>query len=121
MMAYYIDTETDEHGPVEVEPKLDEYYRLIHCDCITIAVREIDGHPYNIVLDDEGLLKPNRISAMGVKSGERLYGSMLIFGECENSCDMRSLTDDEIWQIRRRMVMGVFDDGSEHPTFWYTR
>ena len=31
------------------------------------AVREIDGNHYNIILDDEGLLKPNRVTAVSVQ------------------------------------------------------
>jgi len=111
-----------------VEPKLDEYYRLIGCRCVDFAVREIDGHPYNIILDDEGLLKPNRIAAVSAKSDiwgnqERLAGNLLIFGldpdDYEHGC--KSLTDEELLQIQRRMIDGVFADGSEHPVLWYTR
>ena len=128
MRAYYINGETDEHEPIDIEPKLDEYYRLIGCRCVDFAVREIDGHEYNIICDDEGLLKPNRITAISVMSNafgerERLAGNLIIFGvdpdNYEHGC--KSLTDEELLQIQRRMVMGVFADGSEHPTFWYTR
>lgn len=128
MRAYFINSETDEHGAIEVEPKLQEYYRLIGCRCVDFAVREIDGHPYNIILDDEGLLKPNRIAAISVQSDmwgnqERLAGNLLIFGldpdDYEHGC--KSLTDEELLQIQRRMIDGVFADGSEHPVLWYTR
>lgn len=128
MRAYFINSETDEHVAIEVEPRLDEHYRLIGCRCVDFAVREIDGHPYNIVLDDEGLLKPNRIAAISVQSDmwgnqERLAGNLLIFGldpdDYEHGC--KSLTDEELLQIQRRMIDGVFADGSEHPVLWYTR
>ena len=126
MRAYFINSETDEHGPIDVEPKLDEYYRLIHCDCIDIAMREVQGHKYNIVLDDEGLLKPNRISAISVEADmfgnqERLAGSLLIFGVDEIEYDLRSLTDDEVGQIERRITDARFADGSKHPVFCYSR
>ena len=29
MRAYYLNSKTDEHGPIEVEPSLNEYHRLI--------------------------------------------------------------------------------------------
>lgn len=128
MRAYYINSETDEHGAIDVEPRLDEYYRLIGCRCVDFAVREISGRSYNIVLDDEGLLKPNRITAASLQSNafgtqERLAGNLLIFGvdedDFEHGC--RSLTDDELLLIRRRMVDGIFADGSEHPVLFYTR
>lgn len=128
MRAYYVNSETDEHGPIDIEPKLEEYYRLIGCRCVDFAVREIDGNRYNIILDDEGLLKPNRVIAVSVQSNafgtqEHLAGNLLIFGvdpdDYEHGC--RSLTDEELLQIRHRMIDGVFADGSEHPVLFYTR
>lgn len=128
MKAYFINSETDEHKAIDIEPKLDEYYRLIGCRCVDFIVREIDGHPYNIILDDEGLLKPNRITAVSVHSDiwgnrEHLAGNILMFGvdpdDYEHGC--KSLTDEELLQIQRRMIDGVFADGSEHPLLWYTR
>lgn len=124
MRAYFINSKTDEHGPIEVEPSLKEYYRLIGCDCITIATREVNGHPFDIVLDDEGLLKPNRTSAFSVEADvfgtqEELVGNLLIFGSGEE--DFRSLTDDEVLMIERRMIYSVSTDGIGHPTLLYTR
>lgn len=126
MRAYYIDTKTDKCEVIDVEPKLDEYYRLIHCDCIDIVMREVQGRRYNIVLDDEGLLKPNRISVTSVDTDlfgnqERLAGSLLIFGVDEIEYDLRSLTDDEVEQIKRRITNARFADGSKHPVFCYSR
>lgn len=128
MRAYYINSETDEHEAIDIEPKLEEYYRLIGCRCVDFAVREISGRLYNIILDDEGLLKPNRVSAVSVWSNafgaqEHLAGNLLIFGvdedDFEHGC--RSLTDDELLLIQSRMIDGIFADGSEHPVLFYTR
>jgi len=124
MRAYFINSKTDEHGPIEVEPSLKEYYRLIGCDCVTIVTREVNGHPFDIVLDDEGLLKPNRTSAVSVEADvfgtqERLVGNLLIFGSGEEA--FRSLSDDEVLTIQRRMIYSVSIDGIGHPTFLYTR
>ena len=124
MRAYYINSKTDEHGPIEVEPSLKEYYSLIGCDCITIVTREVNCHPFDIVLDDEGLLKPNRTSAVSVEADvfgtqERLVGNLLIFGSGEEA--FRSLSDDEVLTIQRRMIYSVSIDGIGHPTFLYTR
>lgn len=123
MRAYIINGNDNECGEIDVEPRLSEYYRLIGCDCIDIAVREIHGHPYNIVLDDEGLFKPNRVTAISMRSDifgnrERLVGTLLIFGLDEEG-DLTDLTDDEVLQIQRHMVMAIFSDESVHPMLWY--
>jgi len=124
MRAYYLNSKTDEHGPIEVEPSLNEYHRLIGCDCITVVTREVSGHPFDIVLDDDGLLKPNRTSAFSVEADvfgtqEKLVGNLPIFGSEEE--DFRSLSDDEVLTIQRRMIYSVSTDGIGHPTFLYTR
>lgn len=128
MRAYFIDSKTDEHNVIDIEPTLDEYYRLIDCTCVDIIMREIDGHPYNIVLDDMGLLVPNRIAAISVTSNlfgdrERIAGNLLIFGVDTEDLEsgLKSLTDDEVRQIERRMIQGLFRDGTEHPVLFYTR
>ncbi len=124
MWAYYFNSKTDEHGPIEVKPSLKEYHRLIGCDCITIATREVKGRPFDIVLDDEGLLKPNRVAAVSVErdvfdTHEKLVGNLLIFGS--GGEDFRSLTDDEVEQIKRRITDARFAVGSRHPVFCYSR
>lgn len=126
MRGYYINSKNDEHGAIDVEPTLAEMYRLIDCDCIDIIVRHVNEQPFNIVLDDEGLLKPNRITAVSVMSDifgtqEKLVGNMLIFGVSEEDDDLRGLMDDEVLTIQQRMVDAIFRDGTEHPTFWYSR
>lgn len=128
MRAYFIDSKTDEHNVIDIEPTLDEYYRLIDCTCVDIIMREIDGHPYNIVLDDMGLLVPNRIAAISVTSNlfgdrERIAWNLLIFGVDTEDLEsgLKSLTDDEVRQIERRMIQGLFRDGMEHPVLFYTR
>lgn len=128
MRAYFINSETDEHEAIDIEPTLEEYYRLIGCRCVDFIMRDIDDTPYNIILDDEGLLKPNRVTAVSVHSDiwgnqEHLAGNLLIFGvdpdDFEHGC--KSLTDNELLQIQCRMIDGIFADGSEHPVLFYSR
>ena len=56
MIALFLDMENDEVRIVTVNG-LQDYYRLIGCDCIEIANREIRGKRFDIICDDEGLLK----------------------------------------------------------------
>lgn len=127
MRAYYINGETDRRGTMDVEPRLSEYYKLIGCDCVDFVTRLIDGHPYNIILDDEGLLKPNRVTAISTMvdmfgDPERLAGSLLIFGVDRNDLDTGNapLTDHEVMQISNHVRIGLFADGELHPYLEYT-
>lgn len=125
MRAYYINADTDEHGVVDTEATLADMYELIGCRCIDIVMREVNGNPLNIVIDDEGLLKPNRVTAVSVArdvfgTQERLAGSILIFGVGEDG-DLCQLTEREVDVIESRVIGAAFSDGSTHPTFWYSR
>lgn len=124
MRAYFIDSHNFEARAIDVEPALEEYYRLIGCRCVDFPRREIDGHAYNIICDDEGLLKPNRVSAVSTErdmfgSQEQLAGNLLIFGVDPDNYEHgnRSLTDDELRQIGEH-VMYAF---GVCPILFYTR
>lgn len=49
----------DEHSATtrEIEASLDSYYRLLDVDCIDIVTRQIGGKYFDIICDDEALLK----------------------------------------------------------------
>ena len=47
-----------------IEANLDSYYKALNCDCIDIVVRSLGPYRFDIICDDEGLLKDNaRMSA----------------------------------------------------------
>lgn len=129
MRAYFINSETDEHGPIDIEPTLSEYHRLIGCDCVDMVTREIDDHPYSFIVDDEGMLKKLRITGVSAEgkwpfgAQEHLYGSILIFGSDPSNIEHgnSSLTDEELHKIRCHVFSGVFEDGSLRPVLSYTR
>lgn len=120
MRAFIIDTKTDEAKGIDIEYSLKTLYKLICCDLVDIVVREINGKEFNIVVDDEGLFKKNRISGFGVLTEEKLVGTMLVFGVGDDR-DIRGLTKYEEHIIARRVVQSIFADGSERPVLWYTR
>lgn len=45
---------------------LSDYYREIGCDCIDITSRIIGGKPFDIICDDEGLLKDNPVEMLSM-------------------------------------------------------
>ena len=124
MKAYLINSKTEEHGPVDAEPTLEEYYRLVGCRCVDFIIRKIAGRPYAFIVDDEGMLKEsNRTSAASLFGRlEQLFGNVLIFGSDPRNEEhgMRSLTDDDLGRISSSMFVGAFPDGSTHPVLSYT-
>ena len=56
--------------------RLEEYYRHMDCDCIDLVCVEIDGHDYDIICDDEALLKGNPVPTLYISEDQVLFGSV---------------------------------------------
>lgn len=64
---------------LDIEDKLEVYYDLLECRVIDIVSRKIGDKYYDIICDDEGLLKDSiRISAMDKDDEPCLVGSIII-------------------------------------------
>lgn len=84
---------------VEFEANLDEYYRLLDVTCIDIVERKIGGKYYDIICDDEGLLKDDIIKSMiSSRSETMLVGNLLICNSDDEGYE-QSLSDEDIKNI----------------------
>lgn len=106
MKAILIDVKNDRVKTVDVTGGLEEMYKLIGCDCIDITHRDIQDkeglyNVFNIVVDDEGLLKHDHIASAISRDdmSAQLVGNLLVFGvdwDEANYGDLESLTDEEV-------------------------
>jgi len=115
LTGYLIDVENGTSGPVKVNRNLEDYYKLLNCDLITITYRDIAGKEYCIIADDEGLLKPNRVSAIDSAFNPQLVGSLLITASDYDSEEFVSITDDDIKAIRSRVCSNFSPDDKSYP------
>jgi hypothetical protein len=113
MRAYYVNANAVKFDSIDIEPTFEECYRLLKCDCINIVERRVGGTVFSIVLDDEGLLKPNRIGGAATDCDELLAGNLLLFGVDEVTHDLRSLTEYEAQTIGENVVVAILqlEDG----------
>lgn len=58
--------------------KLNEYYRYLDCRCIDMATIDVDGHAYDVICDDEALLRQPLIPSLYI-SEERVFFGNLAF------------------------------------------
>lgn len=96
---------------IEISGELDELYQHLRCDCIDIVNRRIGNRHYDIIADDEGLLKDgNIVSALEMRFREKLVGNLII---CKHNsqCEMIGLTDEEIEEVKAAVVGIVGLDG----------
>lgn len=112
MRGYLIDVENGKHGPVEVkgDDHLEQFYRLIGCRCIDIAVRKVGETYYNVVLDDEGLLVADPItSAIDRTRYGMLAGNLVLFGmKSPKGCRAQKNLQDFRGVIRVESVSPLF-------------
>lgn len=89
---------------IDVEENHANLTRLLGCDWLELAMRKIGEHYYDILCDEEGLLKENRaMSAVDLFFRERLYGNLIIAKHNDNG-EMVGLTNDEVLEISRNIV-----------------
>lgn len=76
--AFLVDVNHKSARSVEIEPSLDTYYELLECDCIDIAERSVGGKIFDIIVDDEGLMRDTQvISAIDSRCKPMLVGNLL--------------------------------------------
>ena len=56
--------------------KLGEFYRYINCHCIDMATIDVDGHAYDVVCDDEALLRQPLIPSLYISEEQVFFGNL---------------------------------------------
>ena len=103
MRALLLDAEERKVKEVEANG-LEDYYKMIDCRMIDIVNRSIGNKRYNIICDDEGLLKDNiTISAINKDWQEMLVGNLIICGLAKQG-ELTSLTDEDIAHIKKKII-----------------
>ena len=112
MKMLLIDSERGEDRVVETEGGLDNYYKLLDCDLVDITTRSIGGELFDIICDDEGLLKDDRIvSAVDKKGRPALVGNLLISKADEEEGRQIGLTDEELFHCQLHIADATSPDG----------
>lgn len=95
-------------------PELKSYYKLLHCDLVTITERKINGKFFDIVADDEGLFKPDPvISAITEEGKPALVGSILIQRYDPETGGAAELTPEDIETIKSRQAVVQMQSGKK--------
>ena len=97
--AYLIDVYENSAKAVELEPKLENYYKLLKCSLVEMPTRAIGDrdHVYTIICDEEGTFRNDaRISAIDNFGTVQLVGNLLITAVNPDGANEKSLTDDDV-------------------------
>ena len=99
--AYLIDVANNHHDVITLDGSLNDYYKALNCDLFDIARRSIGGKYFDIMCDDEGLLKDNpKVSAISTDRSPMLCGNLLVVKH-DYAGNTISLTQEEIEHIKK--------------------
>lgn len=84
---------------------LDTLYKLLHCTCIDISTCTLQGHEFDIVCDDEFLLKPaRRMSAVDTHL-QSVFAGNLFFCHHDTEGHLTSVTPEDFKLILRNACL----------------
>lgn len=91
----------------DIKNELDTFYNIIGCRCIDIARRKVGGKYFDIIVDDEGLLKDEPIcTAVDAKTSDCMLFGTLIFTNTDNKGNTVGLSDEDIELIKGETLNG---------------
>lgn len=85
---------------------LENIYKILDVETIDVAVRKIGNFTYDIICDDEGLLKDSLPSAVTANDEVQLVGNLLLVNHDEEG-NFTSLTDEQIKDLGKHLVMAM--------------
>ena len=103
MITVVIDVLKNEVSVKDVEDTLETWYDLLNCTCIDITSRRIDGQYYDIVCDDEGLLKSGAIVSAASESGDPMLVGNLAIVNCNEEGELVGLTANDVKKVRNQV------------------
>jgi len=100
--GFLVDTEADNGDlktvikAVTIDRTLESYYKTLHCDLIEIPTYKFGGKSFDVICDEEGLIKGGQpvISAIDAAGKPALVGSLLIV-----NTNCRSLSEADIERL----------------------
>lgn len=103
-LGFIIDTEKNQAEPVFFRACLESYYSLLNVDLIDIREGMLEGHFFDFIVDDEGLLKEDPKASIFDKEGKPLLvGNVLICHNDPETGREYELTKEDISLLLRHV------------------
>lgn len=115
-----IDVKNQTAQVTTIPDTLDGYYEALDCDCIDIVSRKVGERYFEIIADDEGLLKDDiKVSGINSKGCVMLVGNIFVCKENGHG-DLKSLTDEECQYVMKHVGMiSMTDEFHLYPALCY--
>lgn len=90
-----------------IENGLESFYKIIDCDLIEIVQIEVEGKFYDVICDEEFLLKEKPVPTLFIDNENVLCGN-LIFTTCDEDGKTQGLTDTDIKILMEYILKQAF-------------
>lgn len=109
--GYFVDPEHGIAEPRTIERSLRGYYDLLRCDLIDIAPRAFGARRFDIICDDEGLLKEKPLVSAYHRDGTPMLVGPLFVCKSDGHDNEDSLSPEELdyVDLYRETVWGIRD------------
>lgn len=95
MKVGIFDAKTRQFRVEDIKDDLETFYKIIDCDTIDIVTRYVNDVQFDIICDDEGLLKEDPIvTAVNMKLEPMLVGT-LILAHHDGNGNLTDITDED--------------------------
>ena len=61
---------------IDEADKLNEYYHYLDCHCIDMVTINVDGYTYDVVCDDEALLRQPLVPSLYISEEQVFFGNL---------------------------------------------
>lgn len=112
MKTILLDVNDESVKFVDVADDLDEFYRLLDCDTIDITSRNINGIEFDVMCDDEGLLKEGAIVSAFDSNGTPVLVGNLMFFHTNPYGNLVGISDEECQHL-----LGCLEEYLDMQTF----
>ena len=103
MQTILLDVYTGKARAIEIEDDLHAFYDALHVEHIDITERMIGGRPFDVMCDDEGLLKGSpEVSAIDSMGNPMFVGSLMFFHHTDEG-ELVGLTPEDILHLRHHI------------------
>jgi hypothetical protein len=101
--GYLFSTDSKLTGEVVIEKSLQGYYKALDCSTIDVVHATIGDREYDIICDDEGLLKQDYIlTAINPAMNTALSGNILVV-KFDGGEDFESINDEDVINIENNI------------------
>jgi hypothetical protein len=97
-------------GVIEIKKDLDSYYKAMDCELIDVVKVKLGSRQYDIIVDDEGLLKNDFVITAVDPSRERYLAGNILIAKYTGKGEFGSISEDDVENIKNNLLTRIVDD-----------